>query len=82
MPIDTPNKKLAIMELEEYTQPGLPRSPGALGQDDRQQLLWGYPGILWQGPTVIDTGGFGALSGPGVDHPEVQALPGSFILGD
>lgn len=28
-------------------EPGLPMSPGTLGQDDQQQLLWDYPGILW-----------------------------------
>ena len=25
----------------------MPTSPSTLGQDDDQQLLWGYPGILW-----------------------------------
>ena len=47
MAIDTDNKKLAVMEWGIDYEPGLPISPGAFGQDDKQQLLWGYPGILW-----------------------------------
>lgn len=47
MAIDTINKKLAIMEFGQVWEPGLPISPGAIGQDDQQQFLWGYPGILW-----------------------------------
>ena len=47
MPIDSTNKKLALLEFEDVWEPGLPMAPGALGQDDQQQLLWGYPGILW-----------------------------------
>lgn len=35
------------MEWSIIWEPGLPLSPGTLGQDDKQQLLWGYPGILW-----------------------------------
>jgi hypothetical protein len=45
--VDTINEKLALMEMENVWEPGLPMSPGTLGQDDQQQLLWGYPGILW-----------------------------------
>lgn len=45
--IDTTNEKLSLMEGEVW-EPGLPLSPSTLGQDDRQQLLWGYPGILWE----------------------------------
>lgn len=29
-------------------EPGLPLSPGSLDQADQQQLLWGYPDILWE----------------------------------
>jgi hypothetical protein len=46
--IDTINKKLALINFGSVFQTPLPMSPGTLGQDDRQQLLWGYPGILWQ----------------------------------
>lgn len=45
--IDTNNKKLSMMEWCIMWEPGLPMSPGTLGQDDQQQLLWDYPGILW-----------------------------------
>lgn len=51
MAITTTNGKLAIMELDQDYEPGLPISPGTLGQDDQQQLLWGFPEILW-GPAV------------------------------
>jgi hypothetical protein len=50
MAITTINGKLAIIELEEVYEPGLPLSPGTLGQDDKQQLLHGFPEILWGAP--------------------------------
>lgn len=53
MPIDTVNEKLAVMEMGDMWEPALPISPGTLGQDDQQQLLWGYPGILWGAATVV-----------------------------
>ena len=55
MPIDTTNEKLALLELEDYHEPGIPLSPGVFDQGDQQQLLWGYPGILWASgaPTVL-----------------------------
>jgi len=46
MAIDTINKKLALIESDIF-QPGLPISSDGIGQDDKQQLLWEYPGILW-----------------------------------
>lgn len=64
MAIDTNNEKLALMEEGNVWEPGLPLSPGTLGQDDQQQLVWGYPGILW-GEAVI---------------PEVVAAPGPPLL--
>jgi hypothetical protein len=45
--IDTVNEKLAVMEWCSIWEPGLPLNPGAFGQDDQQQLVWDYPGILW-----------------------------------
>lgn len=48
MAIDTNTKKLAVMELDDDWEPGLPLSPGTFDQSELQQLLWGYPGILWQ----------------------------------
>ena len=47
MAIDSNNKKLALMEWDLPWEPGIPLSPGTLDQTDKQQLLWGYPGILW-----------------------------------
>lgn len=54
MAITTINEKLAVMEWGNIYEPGLPMSPGALGQDDQQQLLWGYPGVLWTSATLSD----------------------------
>ena len=48
MAIDTNTKKLALLEWDLVFEPGLPLSPGTIGADDQQQLLWGYPGILWE----------------------------------
>lgn len=56
MAITTDNEKLAMMELNAPWEPGLPMSPGTLGQDDKQQLLWGYPGILWGAPPDVGGG--------------------------
>lgn len=47
MAIDTDTEKLALMEWGLVWEPGLPLSPGTLDQADQQQLLWGYPGVLW-----------------------------------
>lgn len=44
----TVNDKLALMEWGIPWEPGLPISPGALGTDDKQQLVWGYPGVTWE----------------------------------
>lgn len=49
MAITTDNEKLAVIELEDYAEPGLPLSPGTLGTDDQKQLLWGYPSLDWSG---------------------------------
>lgn len=59
--VDTDNEKLAIMEWCSVWEPGLPMSPGAFGQDDQQQLLNDYPGVLWAGG-----GGGGAGTGDGI----------------
>jgi hypothetical protein len=56
MAIDTTNKKLGVMEWEEYYEPALPLSPGVVfTQAEQQQLLWGYPGVLWVGPASVFT---------------------------
>jgi len=53
--ITTDNGKLAVLSLNNLLMPNLPLSPGALGQDDQQQLLWGFPEILWAAPSVEAT---------------------------
>ena len=48
MAIDTNDKKLALMEWDMPWEPGLPLDETAgFDQGDKQQLLLGYPGILW-----------------------------------
>jgi hypothetical protein len=59
MAITTVNEKLAIMEWCSVWEPGLPISPSTIGQDDQQQLLNDYPGVLWGalvnlGNTILD----------------------------
>lgn len=61
MAIDTTNEKLALMEWDNVWEPAIPISPGAFGQDDKQQLLWGYPGILWTSETFFGYGRNAAL---------------------
>lgn len=48
----TVNDKLSVMEWCNVTEPGLPLSPGVLDQSEKQQLLWGYSGILWPMPPM------------------------------
>ena len=52
MAIDTTNEKLALIRFQQVWQPPLPISSDGIGQDDKQSLLWGYPGILWAIPAV------------------------------
>lgn len=48
MPISTTNEKLAIIELEDIWEPAIPMLPTVpFDQADKQQLIWGYPGVLW-----------------------------------
>ena len=55
MAIDNTNEKLALMEWGVPWEPGIPITPGLFGQNDKQQLLWGYPGIFWSsGPLISD----------------------------
>lgn len=56
MAIDTINEKLAVMEWNLFWEPGLPISPGAFGDDDKQQLLWDNPSPLWSGVSVVSAG--------------------------
>ena len=48
MAIDTINEKLAIMEFGDVWEPGLPMvATDTIDQADQQQLLLGFPGVLW-----------------------------------
>lgn len=61
MAITTDTGKLAVMRLTQVWEPPLPLSPGAIDQADRQQLLWGFPEILWGEPVVtVRVRGFAA----------------------
>ena len=54
MAIDTTNEKFALLSFGRSTEPmNIPVSPSSLGADDSQQLLWGYPGILWGAGAVL-----------------------------
>lgn len=57
MAISTNNEKLAVINFCNTLFPSLPLSPGALGQDDQQQLLWGYPGVAWGALVAVVTSG-------------------------
>lgn len=47
--IDTTDQKLALMEWCQVWEPALPiEESDPFDQGDKQQMLWGYPGILWQ----------------------------------
>lgn len=49
MAVDTNNEKLAFASLDAPWEDAVPfPSGGALDQADNQQLLWDYPGVLWQ----------------------------------
>jgi len=54
MAVTTINDKVGVMEWCLVFEPGLPISPGALGQNDRQQLLNDYPGFLWGDAPAAD----------------------------
>lgn len=61
--IDTTNEKLALIEYGDIYQFGMPISADGLDQADNQQLLWGYPGILWSIPIILKRGGKGFFWG-------------------
>jgi hypothetical protein len=53
MVITATNSKLALMSWQQPWLLPLPISSDGLGQADTQQLLWGYPGILWSVPVPV-----------------------------
>lgn len=63
MAIDTNDEKLALMEWDNVWEPAIPLDEAAgFDQGDKQQLLWGYPGISWGGPPAAPTFGFKLIS--------------------
>ena len=48
MAIDTREKRFSMMTLGDIWQPSVPIPSGAFDQGDRQSLLHGYAGILWE----------------------------------
>jgi hypothetical protein len=74
----TENEKLGLMEWEDVWEPGLPLSPGTLGQDDRQQLLWGYPGVLWNELGATDNEKLAFMEWEDVWEPAIPLSPGTF----
>ena len=48
------NNKLALIDMGDVWTDGLPVSSNGLGKDDKQQLLWEYPGILWRAVGCVD----------------------------
>ena len=47
MAVDSRDKRMSLIGLAAPVPAVLPNPDGAFSQGDRQQLLWGYPGILW-----------------------------------
>lgn len=54
MAIDTANEQFALLSFGNTLMPQVLLSPGSLGQDDQQHLLWGYPGILWAAGAALE----------------------------
>ena len=48
MAIDSTAKKLSLMSMSQVWQSALPISSDGLDQADKQHLLWGYAGVLWE----------------------------------
>ena len=54
MAIDTNAEKLAVMEWDEMYEPAIPLSPGAtFEQGEKQNLIWGFPGVSWATVTGV-----------------------------
>jgi hypothetical protein len=53
MAVTTHNEKLALIHYQQVFQPTPPKSSDGIGQDDKQQLIWGYPGINWSTPASV-----------------------------
>ncbi len=71
MSIDTDDEKLAVMQWNMPFAPAIVlNETSPFSQGDKQQLLWGYPGILW-GELIM---GFGVLIDSITLEPAVMAF--------
>ena len=60
MAVTTDDEKLAVMVLNNPLAPNVVLNETApFSQGDKQQLLWGYPGVLWQPPVAVEPSGQG-----------------------
>lgn len=65
MAIDTRNKRFSMMSLSmPFLGRDLPVADGTITQEDRQQFLWGYAGIVWAGGVVVATAAAKAIVSP------------------
>lgn len=48
MAIDTRAKRFSMMTFGDIWQPSIPTPSGSFDQGDRQHLLHGYSGIVWE----------------------------------
>lgn len=53
MSILTDNEKISLIDWGLPWESGIPLSPAAINQAVKQQLIWGYAGILWGSPVVV-----------------------------
>ncbi len=53
MAVDTRSKRFSLMELDHPWSMNIPEPSGDFDQGDKQQLLHGYSGILWQEAVII-----------------------------
>jgi hypothetical protein len=53
--IETDNGRLALMALWQPWLPSLPfgDEPASIDQADQQQLLWGFPEVLWNETVTV-----------------------------
>lgn len=53
MAIDTNNEKLALISYNQPFNPAIPISSDGLDWDDKQHLIWQYPGLEWETPGAV-----------------------------
>lgn len=61
MAIDTKNKRLSVLEWDEYWGGGLPDPDDSVDQADRQHFLYSPTTILFAAPAAVDVIGDGTI---------------------